>query len=461
MRKAFPCALALSAFGLISPAFAGTVYVPIQNPEGSDGSTHATEVWVSNSGTDNRSVASTFIAAGANGAQRAGNPAQTVQVVAGRTLLLQGLGAAGKSGLLEIDTSAKMMVEARLKSTALDGAVTMTPVPVISSGNAIQPNQPAHLLGLRRDAARGERTDLVLVNLAKEGTALCNVGFYRSNGTQVASNATLSVPALSSLYFTDAFGLLSEPNVSDARAQVSCNRQFFAYTPVFYPASSQYVFVTPSASGASTLGGSSGSGGTPTTPGAVVFERSGLIHVATTSSPKGVLDIPLPRPLSLRRMVTDVDFIPGPWNLIKDPGNHAIVWIHRSRGTQQFRSNNVVNVNAFGPSKYSVKMNQNVDLLPPAQSVGEQKIQLQQGQLYHLRHVYDAENGMVTATVSQNGVPVANLQMVATAHNRRLEVNPAQGLTAEFGHYDFQHGPELASYGWQYLNLKVEMIPYN
>lgn len=461
MRKAFVCALALSALGLVSPVFAGSVYVPIQNPAGSDGSTHSTEVWVSNSGTDNRPVSSTFLAAGTNGTQRTGNPAQTVQVVAGRTLLLQGLGAAGKTGLLEVETSARMMVEARLKSTAPNGAVSVTALPVISSANAVQPNQPAHMLGLRRDAARGERTDLVLVNLAREGAALCNVGFYRSNGTQIGTDTTLSVPALSSLYFTDAFGLLNESNVSDARAQVSCNRQFFAYTPVFYPASSQYVFVTPSASGASTLGGSSsgGGGGTTTTAGAVVFERNGPIHVATTSNPKGIVDIVVPRAMSLRRMVVDVDFIPGPWNRLKNPGNHAIIWIHRNIGAQEFRSNSVVNVNAFS-NKNTIKMNQNVDLPGGNQTVAEKSVPWVQGQLYHLRYVYDAENQWITATLTSNGAQVATMGMVGTANNRALRVEPGK-LRTEFGHYDFQEGPELASYGWQYMNLKVEMIPYD
>lgn len=461
MRKAFAFALALSALGLASPAFAGTVYVPIQNPMGPDGSTHATEVWVSNSGTDNRPVASTFLAAGANGTQRTGNPAQTVQVVAGRTLLLQGLGAAGKTGLLEVDTSAKMLVEARLKSTAPNGAVSVTTVPVISSSNAVQPNQPAHLLGLRRDAARGERTDLALVNLAREGAALCTVGFYRSNGTRIGSDTSLSVPALSSLYFTDAFGLLNEQDVSDARAQVSCNRQFFAYASVFYAASSQYVFVPPSASGASTLGGSSGSGGgTTTTPGAVVFERSGLIHVPTTANPKGIVDITVPRVMSLRRMVVDVDFIPGPWNRIKDPANHAIIWIHRNIGQNEFRSNSVVNVNAFAPGKSTIKMNQNVDLPGGNQTVAERSVQWVQGQLYHVRYVYDAENMWITATLSSNGNQITTMGMAATAQNRALRVEPGK-LRTEFGHYDFQEGPELASYGWQYLNLKVEMVPYD
>ncbi|HVR97819.1 MAG TPA: hypothetical protein VMW27_14470, partial [Thermoanaerobaculia bacterium] len=438
MRKAFACGLALSALGLVSPAFAGTVYVPVVDPAGSNGSTHSTEVWVSNAGTGSRSAASTFLAAGTNGTQRTNNPAQTAQVVAGRTLLLQGFGAAGKTGLLEIDTHAQVMVEARLKSTAPNGALSVSTLPVISSANAVQPNQSSHLLGLRRDADRGERSDFVLVNLAREGS-LCTVEFYRSNGSQVGQDITLAVPALSSLYFTDAFGILGETNVSDARVQVTCNKQSFAYAPIFYASSSHYVFVAPSASGASTLGssGSGGGGGGTTTTGAVVFERSGLIHIPTTANPKGIVDITVPRSMSLRRMVVDVDFIPGPWNRLKDPGNHAIIWIHRNIGAQEFRSNSVVNVNAF---QNKIKMNQNVDLPGGNQTVAEKAVSWVQGQLYHVRYVYDAENASITATLTANGSQVATMAMAATANGSALRVEPGK-LRTEFGHYDFQDGP--------------------
>jgi len=36
---------------------------------------------------------------------------------------------------------------------------------------------------------------------------------------------------------------------------------------------------------------------------------------------------------------------------------------------------------------------------------------------------------------------------------------PTSGLTAEFGHYANQDGPEVASYNWQYWNLRIEVIP--
>jgi hypothetical protein len=164
--------------------------------------------------------------------------------------------------------------------------------------------------------------------------------------------------------------------------------------------------------------------------------------------------------MGLRRMIVDVDFIPGPWNRIRTPANHAIIWIHRKIGAQEFRSNSVVNVNAFS-GKNTIKMNQNVDMPARTQEAAEQGADLIQGQTYHLRYVYDAENANVTAVVTHNGNQIVNMRMAGTANNRSLFVEPGE-LRAEFGHYNFQahEGPEVASFGWQYLNLKVEMVPY-
>jgi len=33
-------------------------------------------------------------------------------------------------------------------------------------------------------------------------------------------------------------------------------------------------------------------------------------------------------------------------------------------------------------------------------------------------------------------------------------------MNAEFGHYFGQEGPEVASVGWKYYDLRIEMVPY-
>ena len=61
--------------------------------------------------------------------------------------------------------------------------------------------------------------------------------------------------------------------------------------------------------------------------------------------------------------------------------------------------------------------------------------------------------------VSSGGQTLRSISMAGTASNRRLTV-PAEGMKCEFGHYFGQEGPEVASPGWKYLDLKVEMVPY-
>ena len=82
-----------------------------------------------------------------------------------------------------------------------------------------------------------------------------------------------------------------------------------------------------------------------------------------------------------------------------------------------------------------------------------------QGKTYHLQYTYDAEHGTVTAVLSSGGATVKTLQFPSTAPNGVLDV-PATGLTAEFGHYADQEGPEVASYGWSYANLQITGVPY-
>jgi hypothetical protein len=459
MNKRVLYSLAVSALGLAAPAFAGSVYVPILDREAANGSSHSTEVWVSNSGTADRAFSTAFLAAETDGTKRPEKP-QQASVLAGRTSVLNGISGSGKIGLLEVSSTSRFLIEARLTSAHINAnAVSFSTIPVISSDNAVAGGQWAYLVGLERDAARGDYTGLAVVNLGKSA-AQCQLRVVRANGTPIGGTSIVTMPPLALRYYTDALALLGEQSARDARAEVSCDQQFFAFAPVFKANNSQYLFLVPSSGGASTLTAPGEQGeAEPGTSGGLVFQKAGLIHMVTSTNQKAIVDIPVARAMGLRRMIVDVDFIPGPWNRQKIPGNHNIIWIHRNIGAEEFRSNSVVNVNAFGPNKFTVKMNQNVDMPARTQTVAEQGADLVQGQTYHLRYIYDAENATVTAVVTQNGSQVVSLGMSGTASSRSLNVQPNK-LRAEFGHYNNQDGPELASFGWQYLNLRVEMVPY-
>jgi hypothetical protein len=462
MRKPLATRLAvflpISLLGTAGAAFAGAVYVPVPDPISSTGSTHVVEVWITNASTAQRPYTATVLNAESDGTQRPAQGPPATPVPAGRTTLLDGIGTVGKTGLLEISASSTMSIEARMTSTAPNSQSTVSSVPLISSNNLFAAGTTAVLLGLRRDGVQGDISSLGIVNLAKQA-AQCQVKLFRADGSQVGATSTLTFKPLSLRFFDDAFSLLGEQQVADARAEVSCNQPFYAYATLFSQSNSQMLFVTPSASGASTLtgpGDSGSQGPPPATGGAALFTASGVFHTVTPGNEKKIFKIPLQHDLSLRKMVIDMDVVPGPWNRAKSPGNHAILWLYRGK----FRSNTIANVNAFSPPKSSFKAAQNVNLPPGNTTQDEQGFPWVQGQRYHVKYTYDAEHGTVTAVLSSGGSTLKTLQFPGTAPNGVLDLSAAEGLTAEFGHYPDQPGPEVPSYGWSYSNLQIMGVSY-
>lgn len=432
-------------------AFAGNVYIPVPDAAGKNGSTHVVQVWITNSGTAQRPYSAMLLQAGTDGTKRPGKPPES-PVPAGRSVRIGNIGTPGKVGLLEIAANAQMTVEARLSSAAASGQATQSAVPVISAENLFEPSETAVLNGLGRNDLTGDYTNLGIVNLGT-ARAQCVIRAFRSNGTQVGGNISLSFHPLSLRHFPDAFALLREPQTSDARVEVSCSQPFYAYAEA--ASSSQIFYVTPSASGASGIGGEGGGGTapTPTNPGSVVVKYDGLLHTVARGDEKERIDINLERSLVAKKLILDMDFVPGPWNRSKSPANHAIVWLYRDR----FRGNTIANVNAFSP-KSTLKAAQNIDLGPGIAEAAEAGVAWEQGKRYHLKYTYDAQIRRVTVELSAGGQPIKKLELPATAPGGVLDI-PSRGLIVEFGHWGFEPGPEVASYGWQYSNLKIEFVP--
>lgn len=434
----------------VPPAFAGFVYVPVLDRNGSGASTHSTEVWLSNSGTQERRYGALFLPAGTDGTKRSA-PSPKLSLLGGRTSKLIGISTPGAPGLLEIEAGTQVLVHARLANAPASGFSGYTEVPVISSDNALAAGTAAHLQGLLRDTS-GAYTDLDIVNLANLA-ASCTIQLFRADGTQIGATATVSVQPLSMRHFGDALGTLGATAVADARAQVSCNQLFFAFAPVFNPARTLLSLVTPSASGASTLAGPTGPG---PAPGAIVFERTGQVHQPTVGNEIKILTVPVSQALALKRFIVEWDVVPGPWTATKPEGNHNLIWIHRGK----YRSNTLANVNTFGPPRSQIKNAQNLDMAAKALTMQEVPMVFQQGVSYHIRYVYDAETNRITMTVTSGGATVSTLEMAGSVPGKVINV-PATGLIVQFGHTAAQAagGIEFPTYGWVYSNLRIEMAP--
>lgn len=451
MKKRLALGIAFVVAALsVSPAFAGFVYIPVLDRNGSGGSTHRTEVWLSNSGPQERRYGALFLPAGTDGTQRP-VPSTKATLLPLRTGKLAGLGSPGAPGLLEIEAGTQVLVHARMANSPASGFAGTTEVPVISSDNALAAGTAAHLQGLFRDVS-GSYTDLGVVNLTNQAAA-CDISFFRADGTQIGGTARVAVQPLSLRHFADALLLLGAPSIADARAQVTCNQLFFAFAPVFTASRTLLTFVTPSASGASTLAGPTSPG---PAPGAIVFERSGQVHAPVLGQEIRTINVPVAQPLTLRRFIAEWDVVAGPWTGSKPDGNHNLIWVHRGK----YRSNTLANVNTFGPPRSGIKNTQNTDMAAKAITTQEVPLIFQQGVSYHLRYVYDAEINKITLTITSGGATVATLEMNGSALNNRITV-PATGLYVQFGHTAAQAagGIEFPTYGWVYSNLRIEMQP--
>ncbi|HEV8629932.1 MAG TPA: hypothetical protein VGV61_06405, partial [Thermoanaerobaculia bacterium] len=91
-------------------------------------------------------------------------------------------------------------------------------------------------------------------------------------------------------------------------------------------------------------------------------------------------------------------------------------------------------------------------------TTAEGGLTFEQGQRYHIHYVYDAEKGLMSGELSSGGTVLISGSAAATAVGHVLTI-PASGLNAEFGHYFGQPGPEVATPGWSYYDLHVEMVP--
>lgn len=449
MRKPLIGSFVLSLLGTAA-AYAGNVYIPVADAAGESGSTHILQVWITNSGTVQRPFSASVLQAETDGTKRPKPPESPV--AAGRTTRIGNLGAPGRVALLEIVANSQMTVEARLNSASASGQTSQSAVPVISSENLFEPSETAVLNGLGRNEPLGEHTNLGIVNL---GTARsqCVIRAFRSNGTQIGGNISLSFLPLSLRHFPDAFLLLREAQAADGRFEVSCSQPFYAYAEAV--SNSQVFYITPSASGASGVDGGGDGGGTPnpTNPGAQIVKYDGLLHTVAQGNEKRRIDINFERAFTVKKLILEMDFTPGPWNRSKSPGNHAIVWLYR----EKFRGNTIANVNAFAP-KSSLKASQNIDLGPGIAEAAEAGVAWQQGKRYHLKYTYDAQIRKVSVELSSGGQIVKRLELPGTSPGGVLDI-PSRGLIVEFGHWGFEPGPEVASYGWQYSNLKIEFVP--
>ena len=300
----------------------------------------------------------------------------------------------------------------------------------------------------------GYRTLVAGAAIPGSKAASCQVRLVKMDGS-VLDEVQLDIEGGTNAQFDFADRIGTRQAAAVAAAQVSCDQAFHPYAAAAGVNDPKVIwgeFRGPSGPCDFTVQAAE-----LDQPGVFIAAKTGTVHTAATGKEKGIVCIQAPKNLQLDRMTIEWDVNTGPWHKKTPHGNHAMIWLHRGR----FRSDSVANVNAFGPKKSFIKMNQNVDL-NKGNTNTKTGLALQPNNQYHVRYTYDAVNKRVTTEVFEDGALIKKMEMPGTARNRTLAVpvfgySPKGSLFAEFGHYRNQHFPELPSYGWRYSNLRVEM----
>lgn len=307
----------------------------------------------------------------------------------------------------------------------------------------------ASLAGIERDG--GYRSLVVGAAVPGVKSAQCRAQVFDRNGG-ILEEAAFDVDAGSSAQIDFARRMGERVAVA---AEVSCDQSFYPYAAAAGASEPRLAW-------AEGVGPSGACDFTAEAlelePGVFIAGQSGTVHNARQEKAKGIVCVKVPRDLRVAKLVLEWDVTVGPWHKKTPHGNHAMIWLHRGR----FRSGTISNVNAFGPKRNFIKMNQNVDMGKQQNTNQKAGMALANSKTYHLRYTYDAANRNITTEVFLDGVLVKQMAMKGTAQNRAISV-PVFGysskgaLFAEFGHFAGQHFPEMPSFGWRYSDLRVEL----
>lgn len=405
MRKSFVAGVALLALAA-APLAADTLYVPVVEPPLRDGSRLSAEIQYP------------------------------------RSARVTGM----ENGLAVIEGPVASAIQARIESK--QGNLTfLTSVPVITAANRAAARDKVYLNGLT-----GSHRDIVsldLVNLATSRST-CQLELLRENGSSLGTIPGLVVEPMSTRSFESGHGVTLPFGTVGLR--VSCDRDFYTFAVGIDRETREVSFSLPAT--AAHPAPYVRPAVTPSDKRRIVVTRDGLFHSATRADPKGFIDLPVPNEIVLKQVKAEFDVFVGPWSSRQIDGNHGLLWLHRGK----FRPHTLCSVNAQGPKKNGVKINQNIDL-PTLYDVRSSagRLTWERGKTYRVGVVYDAPAKSVVLRVWQNGQLLRTLQLEGTARNGELGISD-KGLFAEFGHYMDQELPEVGGPGWKFSNFRAEMI---
>jgi hypothetical protein len=441
MLRPLGLSLLLTTLCATGAANAGTVYVPLPGLNQNGSYTYDAQIAVTNTAAQTNPVTQFLIANDTDGTVRpaAGDP---LSVLPGRTLLVNP--GATVRGLLELSGTPNLRYTARL--TGPGPSVSLgVPLPVITSDNLVKAGKTATVQGLVLTTSRS--SNLTVVNLAQT-PATCTINLRRADGTAIGSPATIMLKPLSQRYFANVLNGQVDPGTADARADVSCAKDFYAYALLADSATGDLAMVPPAGSGESLL---QVPGAAPVCPtGAVCFDTLGVVHTPTPATPVARVTYFPPAGVAKRLRLT-MKVTVGAW-YPKDPaGKHLIYWFVINKNTDMagmlyFR----------GPDAYEALVRHGIALKHPEKLKILQPFQAIPGHTYLVDNDYDMGRSVYTVTITDT-LTGAVVQLVGQPNVKQVTLKDGDKLLIDMGFPEGVTVDEVPSFGWNYSDVHVEV----
>lgn len=436
-----------------APAHADSIFVPLAPRLDAADTTLRTEVAVANPGREAKTIT---LLVHANGETSAGAPISRT-VAAGGTMILTGLAPDGRPGVLELTGAPDLAVTARLVVVRKGRATAAVAMPAITAANAANAAETAQIQGLARSLRLNSRVGVL--NLG-DRPAACQAQAFRADGSALSAEARITVPALSQLTWGD---LLGGAEVTEARAQVTCDQPFYAYAVRVKTEGADPAFLAPSGRlsqglargtlraadapvAAATTSADGEEGRVQTLPDGEGFQIPGVFLDAAPGDTVRAYALPAVGNVLYKRVSIEWDLHVSQW---QTPVFHGIASLRR---TGRNRAERVLYAGLLvRPDRKSTIVDLGNEKLVRTDSPWDEETD------YHLVLVFDARSRRVTFQMWRDGELVSaasgrsnNNELRNLANNRSMMVDFGMAGIAD-GAY-FPPAP-----GWQYKNLVVRM----
>ena len=310
----------------------------------------------------------------------------------------------------------------------------------ISEVSDLSPGRTLILEGLVSGGSR--TTGLALANLASSA-AKCSVSLTDADGKALGEVSVTLAPR-SDRYLGDVFAGL---NIAEGRAEVSCDRTFYAFAVIPDRETGGVAVVDPIALLAVDAI-------VPCTTGSrvVCFDAKGLVHQPTPSVPVKRVAFPLPAN-TYTRVKMSLDVTVGPWYKQDPDAKHLIYWFVLNKnfdmlGMLYFR----------GPNAYTALSRYGIGLTHPKKIKLVKPFKATQGRTYRCENDLDMVSGKITITVTDT-TSGEKVVLAGRANVSQLTTKAGDKLIVDMAFPEGKTPDEVPSYNWMYKDVHVEAYP--